>query len=42
MLRMAERTVPEIELKYKRTGKRGQRCSSPRAQGAAAYDVKLQ
>jgi len=25
LLRMAERTVPETELKYKPTGKRGQR-----------------
>ena len=38
---MAERTVPEIELKYKTTGKRGQPWSDPRAQ-KAAYDFKLQ
>jgi hypothetical protein len=40
---MAERTVPEIELKYeyKPTGKRGQRLSGPRAQ-KFAYDFKLQ
>jgi len=38
---MAERTAPEPELKYKPTGKRGQRWSGPRAQ-KFAYDFKLQ
>jgi hypothetical protein len=38
---MAERTVPEIELKYKPTGKRGQWWSGSRAQ-TSAYDFNLQ